>query len=565
MRKRILLVCCAGAAVFAIPAKSARPVDVSGFRAGAVTLERRSAELHVCWPDEKARRWCADFRTDGNPEVIRAISLEGREMISGGRPVYWLDAGVRRGGWDQFFDFPGSAPEGIRRFEGVFQPSAVTVRSRADRAEIDFRGMRVGPFNGSIAFTIFPGSRLLQQEATLSTTGNNTAYFYDAGFDYQPSSDRRPGNNMETYISWSEPGNESRIKEVRAAAVSERNSEAVKYRAIAAKLAGGSIVAFPPPHQYFFARDYTSNMGYTWYRAWRGHVGLGIRQYPDDNSPYYPWMNAPPGTVQRMSLFLLLSDAPAAASLNDTANYTHRDRFAPMEGFKTVAPHWHFAYTEQAVAYGPKWTPPWLPALRNMGVNAVMIMDFHGDLHPQDPGPLRFKELREYYEASKARSRPDFLIIPAEEADVYFGGHWALAFPKPVYWAMKRDSGEWKSVNAEYGTVYRIRDAGELLKLVRAENAFVYETHPRTKGSTGFPDAILDQPWFEDEHYRGTGWKQMPSDLSSPRLGERAFKVHDDLANRGFHKKMFGEVDVFQLDETNELYAHMNVNYVRMP
>jgi hypothetical protein len=565
MRKRILLVCCAGAGVFAIPARSARPVDISGFHTGAVTLERRSSDLHVCWPDEKARRWCADFRTDGNPEVIRDISLEGREVISGGRPVYWVDTGVRRGGWDQFFDFPGSAPQGIHRFEGVFEPSAVSVRSRADRAEIEFRGMRAGRFNGSIAYTIFPGSRLLQQEAALSTTEDNTAYFYDTGFDYQPASDRRPGNNMETYVSWFEPGNETHIKEVRASAVSERNSVAVKYRAIAAKLAGGSIVVLPPPHQYFFARDYTSNMGYMWYRAWRGHVGLGIRQYPDDNSPYYPWMNAPPGTVQKMSLFLLLSDAPPAAALNDATNYTHRDRFLPLEGFKTVAPHWHFAYTEQAVAYGPKWTPPWLPVLRNMGVNAVMIMDFHGDLHPQDPGPLRFKELREYYEECKARSGADFLIIPAEEADVYFGGHWALAFPKPVYWAMKRESGEWKSSDSEYGTVYRIRNAAELLQLVRAENAFVYETHPRTKGSTGFPDAILDKPWFEDEHYHGTGWKQMPSDLSSPRLGERAFKVHDDLANRGFHKKMFGEVDVFQLDKTHELYAHMNVNYVRMP
>jgi hypothetical protein len=251
--------------------------------------------------------------------------------------------------------------------------------------------------------------------------------------------------------------------------------------------------------------------------------------------------------------------------LDEAAGFTHRDHFTPLDGYKVVAPHWHFAYTEQAVAYGSKWTPPWLPVLRGLGVNAVMIMDFHGDLHPQDPGPIRFRELREYYQECEARSGPDFLIIPAEEADVYFGGHWALAFPKPVYWAMKRDSGEWKSPDPTYGQVYRVRDAAELLKLVRAENAFVYETHPRTKGSTGFPDAILDTPWFADDHYRGAGWKQMPSDLSSPRLGERAFKVHDDLANRGFHKKLFGEVDVFQLDDTHELYAHMNVNYVRLP
>jgi len=565
MRTRILLLGCASAAIFGVRAESALPVDISGFQAGAVTLEQRPSAIQLCWPDEKNRRWCADFDTSGHPEVVRAISLNGVEMITGGRPVYWIDTGVRRGGFDQFFDFPGSAPEGIHRFEGVFEPAAVTVRSRGDRAEIEFRGMRAGPFTGAIAYTVFPGSRLIQQEAALSTNQDNTAYFYDAGFDYQPASERRPGNNMETFVSWYEPGAGGHVKEIRSPAVSERNTVAVKYRAIAAKLEKGGIAVFPPPHQYFFARDYTSNMGYSWHRAWRGHVGLGIRQYPDDNSPYYPWMNAPPGTVQRMSLFLLLSDATPAAVLDEAAGFTRRDHFAAIDGYKVVAPHRHFAYTEQAVAHGSKWTPPWLPVLRGLGVNAVMIMDFHGDLHPQDPGPLRFKELREYYQECEARSGQDFLIIPGEEADVYFGGHWALAFPKPVYWAMKRDAGEWKSADATYGDVYRVRDAAELLKLVRAENGFVYETHPRTKGSTGFPDAILDTPWFADNHYRGTGWKQMPSDLSSPRLGERAFKVHDDLANRGFHKKLFGEVDVFQLDDTHELYAHMNVNYVRMP
>ncbi len=57
----------------------------------------------------------------------------------------------------------------------------------------------------------------------------------------------------------------------------------------------------------------------------------------------------------------------------------------------------------------------------------------------------------------------------------------------------------------------------------------------------------------------------MPSDLSSPRLGERAFKTVDDMNNLGLKKRMIGEVDVFQLDTTHELYGHMNVNYVRMP
>ncbi len=57
----------------------------------------------------------------------------------------------------------------------------------------------------------------------------------------------------------------------------------------------------------------------------------------------------------------------------------------------------------------------------------------------------------------------------------------------------------------------------------------------------------------------------MNTDLSSPRLGDRAFKTVDDLNNWGLHKRLIGEVDVFQLDSTHELYGHMNINYLRVP
>ena len=56
----------------------------------------------------------------------------------------------------------------------------------------------------------------------------------------------------------------------------------------------------------------------------------------------------------------------------------------------------------------------------------------------------------------------------------------------------------------------------------------------------------------------------MPSDLSSPRLGDRVFDLVDELNNQGLRKRMLGEVDVFQFDHTHELYAHMNINYVRL-
>src|SRR5438034_4949855 len=114
-----------------------------------------------------------------------------------------------------------------------------------------------------------------------------------------------------------------------------------------------------------------------------------------------------------------------------------------------------------------------------------------------------------------------------------------------------------------YGTVYHAGNASELLDMVRREGGYMYQTHPRTKGSTGFPDKIRDTEHFRDPRYLGAGWKAMPSDLSSPRLGERSLKLLDDMANWGLHKRLLGEVDVFQLDSTHELYAHMNINYVR--
>ncbi|MGH9673573.1 MAG: hypothetical protein ACRD44_10360, partial [Bryobacteraceae bacterium] len=64
--------------------------------------------------------------------------------------------------------------------------------------------------------------------------------------------------------------------------------------------------------------------------------------------------------------------------------------------------------------------------------------------------------------------------------------------------------------------------------------------------------------------YIGAGWKAMPSDHSTLRQGLRALNLLDDMNNWGLPKLLLGEVDVFQIDSTHELYAHMNVNYLRL-
>jgi hypothetical protein len=214
---------------------------------------------------------------------------------------------------------------------------------------------------------------------------------------------------------------------------------------------------------------------------------------------------------------------------------------------------------------GLPWTPPFQPVLKAMGVDASIIMDFHGDGHPADTGETRLREVKAYYDACRAQSGPDFLLIPGEEANVHFGGHWSVMFPKPVLWIMSRPPGAaFVTQDPRYGTVYRTGNSAELLDLIRREKGWMYQTHPRTKGSMGFPDKIRDTEPFRDPRYFGAGWKAMNSDLSSPRLGDRSLNLLDDMSNWGLRKKLIGEVDVFQFDETHELWGHSNVNYVRM-
>ena len=545
-------------------AGQAVPLDLQQVLPGPVTVSEADDEVTVTWPDESGRDWHATFSLDPSRPLIRSITAGEQVVIQDARPFYESETGVRTGGWNAFFDYPPRHPDGTRHSKGVFRLRSATVRTIGDRVELLFDGLSMGVFEGAIAYTFFPGSRLIQQEAVVTTDENDVAYYYDAGWEMGARADRKVGGNMTTTIAYYDTTGE--IEHVVSTGFDpERIPAEVRYRTLAAATSGGSVAVFPAPHQYFFPRDFTSNIGYLWHRSWRGRVSLGIRQIRDTNWQFYPWMNAPPGQTQRMSVFFLLSDGAPDSALHDVLRYTNRDRFRALEGYKTLSTHWHLAYTMQAMEHGIDWPPPFKPVLKAMGVDASVIMDFHGDGHPRDLTELRLEELDAYFNALRAQSDEDFLLIPAEEANVHFGGHWVLMFPKPVYWFMNRPpGGAFETTHPEYGQVYSTADATELLELVRREGGFMYQTHPRTKGSTGYPDAIMQTDHFRDASYLGAGWKAMPSDMSSPRLGDRVFDLLDDLSNEGLRKKIMGEVDVFQFDDTHELYAHMNINYVRL-
>jgi hypothetical protein len=559
MRFAYLLLACSSSYVLAAPIAA----NIADVKTGPISVTTSDAQLQVVWKDGAAHQWKTTFSLDSAKPLITAITVDEKTIVERANPVYRAYTGKRTGGWDAFFDYPPGNTDGTRSFEQRFYPTNVVARTVGNRLEVSFDNMQLGIFRGSLRYIFYPGSSLMQQVAVLSTGEPDTAYYYDAGLQMASTQDKRPGGTMSSTITYFDANGELQSKTPPYG--SERHTLQVHYRSIAAKVGAGSIVAFPAPHRYLFARDYTTNMGYAWYSSWRGQVGLGIQQPADDNTQIYPWMNAPPGTKQEMGIFFLLGSGDAPQTLQHVLTYTHSDRYPHVDGFVTFAPHWHFAYTEQAIANGLDWVPPFKPELESIGVDAAMIMDFHGDLHPADLTSLRVHELDQYYKACRAQSDSKFLLIPSEEADVILGGHWGLVFPKPVFWLMDRKPDEpFKSTDPTYGTIYRVHNPDEMWKMITDEGAFAYQTHPRTKGSTGYPDKILATSYFKSPRYLGTGWKAMPSDLSSPRLGERAFKVLDDLNNLGLHKITIGEVDVFQIAKADELYAHMNVNYVPM-
>ncbi|MES2390330.1 MAG: hypothetical protein V4555_01715, partial [Acidobacteriota bacterium] len=377
---RVVLVAVLSLGISASCSGELLPVDLRAVRPGPMAVTHTEGELSVAWKDAASHTWRASFSLDSTKAPLHEVTVDGQVVLRDARPVYRGAVGIRKGGWDVFFDDPAGEPDGTRRYLAKFAPTVVAVRSVGNRVEVSFSGLKMGPFEGRLCYDFYPGTSLIQQVAVMKTSEPNVAYYYDAGLDWSAEEDRTAGLNMASQISYYEPDGER--KTVVPPYGSERHTVQVAYRAVAARAGMGSVVVFPAPHRYFFSRDYSTNLGYNWYSAWRGRVSLGIQQQPDDNTAIYPWMNAPPNTEQEMGVFLLLSGESGTVALEQVKKLTHSDRFPHLPGYVTFAPHWHFAYTVQAMTNGKKWVPPFKPTLEQHGIDVAMIMDFHIDGHP---------------------------------------------------------------------------------------------------------------------------------------------------------------------------------------
>jgi hypothetical protein len=552
------------------------PVDLSGFQAErGIAMRHEKEALFIEWPAGlgEVGRLVLDLKP-GAP-LIQSLGLAkvergpAVEVIRDADFATSLTVGTRVGEpnrppgmspFNAFFDSPGKRPN--QTYQAKLDLKRVQVTGKAGRATIALGVLSAGPFAGELCVTVYSGSRLVHVEAVVRTDEPDRAFFYDAGIISTSPSWRS--------LAWTDVEGQPGREEV---ATTSYRQIMVRHRAIAAEVEGGSLACMPPPHQFFFPRDYTHNLATAWLGRGASPSGFGVRQAANGGGNFSPWFNAPPGSLQRLGVFYVLARGTAEHALDEAMLYTRGDRFPDLAGYRTFTSHWHMAITAAAMQAKDKGQiSDFVKMFKDMNVKIVHLAEFHGDGHPGDPGPLRLPEMAAMFAECKRLSDESLLFLPGEEANVYLGpsdkrpaGHWLYLFPRPVMWTMKRSPDQpFREAIPGRSYIYHVGNREEMARLIELEHGLAWTAHPRIKASTWAPDCYRDQPFYKADSWLGAAWKAMPADLSRPRLGERSLDLLDDMANWGGHKYMLGEVDVFKLDHTDELYGHMNVNYLRL-
>lgn len=523
--------------------------------------------LRIDWPagGKDKGTILVDFER-GKP-LFRSIQLNQNGVVNviaaNLDPAFLLRVGKRdlvsQNGWNIFFDKTNKLPH--KTFPVELEKQRAAVVSSGTRTIVKVSRVQAGSFSGDIEITLYNGSPLFNVAAVVSTDIDSTAILYDAGLVGK--------ENVWKKIAWADT--DSNLQSVSSETSDTSINVAVKYRTIIGGNSSGSLALFPPPHQYFYPLDEAFNLKFAWYGENYLNTlpgfGIGIRQDPMGDNRWVPWFNAPPKTAQRLNFFCLLSAGGPAQALAAVKRFTNSDAYQPLPGYKTMSSHFHNEYVMKVLLAGKPSadTPNFVRTFKNTGINIVHLGEFHYTAHPKGPDDKRLLELKTLFDMCQKYSDANFLLLPGEEPNEFFGGHWLQFFPKPVYWIMSREEGApFETTDSTNRKVYRIGNKADMLKLLELENGLAWTAHARTKGSTGYPDKYKEETFFASDHFLGAAWKAMPADLSQPRLGRRVLDLMDDMANWGHKKQVIAESDLFSVEPENEMYAHLNVNYLQL-
>lgn len=324
--------------------------DLSGYDPACdVKVQAGQRGLNLTWLDESNKPISIDLALDGTP-LLSSVDVAGTPVAKNLDLWYSLRTGTRTenpAGY-VFFDNPYRKP--MQTHAGSLKIESAKVTSRGKRVTVAISRLTAGPFAGELHLHLYAGSPLIHVEAALTQNDKRLAYIYDAGLrgDFKKAT----WKNLSDHWESAEPKGDPK-------------PIAVRNRTIFAESDAGSIAIFPPPHAFFFPRDYTNNLKFTQI----GERMVGLRQDWSGGGAFVPWFDSHPNRIQRMGMFLLPSLTPGGEeALNRILRYTHNDSFKPMEGRKTFTSHYH-----SRLVVGKTPVPEFVHVMKKLGVNIVHL------------------------------------------------------------------------------------------------------------------------------------------------------------------------------------------------
>lgn len=481
-------------------------------------------------------------------------------------------------------------PTEVQRANAVYAVQGCDVKTNGGRIEVSFPGVTLGVFSGKLVYSVFKGSNLVKQEVSATTQNKWVAYKYDSGL-------KGIAIKPDTKAAYRDIANTWQTYDFTGAVNVDKTQLAAANRIVVAQpSAAGAIAAFPPPHKFFWARESAIIMNYNWYRKDAdGTFGFGVRQneHEDYSEGQENWAlySARPGTEQLMPVFLYPSLGSITQAHAGAMAFTHNDTYKAIPGYQAMNHHYHMNIPQRWKAEGVDYKLPDLQAMKAMGLKIVSpiwnftMFGFDG----ADPATVDQTSMAAAQKAlprggdyialqalavlgAKIHSDKDFLVMPDQE--IYsgpLGGHTDLLFSHQVLWDQKRPGQPFTETDAKLGKVYHVGSAQELIDMAKAEDIMISMPHPRTKGSTGYPDAVKDSSYFNDPHYVGFGLRGgMSTDGSERRVCEyRCLPLLDDISNwladkPGPLKYINSISEVQEQKPGDDIYGSAPVTYVKL-
>ena len=563
--------------------------SMAGYKAAAgLTASAESGGVAIVWDGDANQQLRLRLGIEKQTPLVREIAFRSHgdwiPVVTSAQPGFEITSGFRRMSnqqieplnglkvpitpeiidkdkWDVFWDAPlnldeqpssrGNPPPGagianqpglprkpeeITRAAARYAITSCTVKTDGARIIVSLPGVTLGTFSGELRYTVYKGTNLIRQEIVAATKDPSVAYKYDAGLWHMPI----PAYGQ---LAWRDPVTEAwqrvTVRPPESSAVDMRTLKASN-RLLIAQTSGG-LAVFPPPHTFFWARELATNLGYNWFGIDANSYSFGIRQPEKEESTQYAGnfalYSARPGTEQHMAVYLYPFEGDAEATAKAALAFTHGDHYKPMAGYQVMNHHYHMDLGQRLIQAGsPDAEIPDLVALKALGINIVSQIDSVGTAGAgRGDADRQLAITQSSVDGARRHSSAGFLVMPDQEFyGSPLGGHTDLLFSHPVYWLNGRAGGvPLTEDNSKYGRVYHIGSAEDLMTMMTREDGMISMPHPRTKGSTGFPDAVKDQPFFKDPRYQGVGFRWgMGLDLSEKRLCEyRCLPLLDDMSN----------------------------------